>query len=354
MVEISALALWFAVLTHYLVESPSRRSRLHVAAWLSGGAVASGSVAALSGVVILTLPAFIGTGAAASSITLGRADTGDVQKALVSGLGVTAVPRNLTPSLDLATQDQPVSTRDRCHLDFLQVSQPACVYGDPQGKKTIALYGDSHAQQWLPALDAEAKAKGWRVVALTKAACSVADMPVYSDVLRRAFTECMTWRTATFDRLVALHPDLLLVSQSDAVPGKTPNTQWADATARTMVKLKAAGVPVAYMLDTPMPRQDVPECVATHLDDVGACNTPVADDRPFEGRMQLVRSYLKENKVTTVDPADWLCTKAACPAIVGNMLVYRDDSHITATYSTWLAPMTAPLFGPEVASGAKG
>ena len=30
-----------------------------------------------------------------------------------------------------------------------------------------------------------------------------------------------------------------------------------------------------------------------------------------------------------------------------NILVYRDNSHMTATYSRWLAPMTKPLFrGP--------
>jgi hypothetical protein len=30
--------------------------------------------------------------------------------------------------------------------------------------------------------------------------------------------------------------------------------------------------------------------------------------------------------------------------IVHNILVYRDASHMSATYSRFLAPMTAPLF----------
>ena len=36
--------------------------------------------------------------------------------------------------------------------------------------------------------------------------------------------------------------------------------------------------------------------------------------------------------------SDWLCTDTACPVIVGNTLMYRDDSHITATASRLLAP----------------
>ena len=48
--------------------------------------------------------------------------------------------------------------------------------------------------------------------------------------------------------------------------------------------------------------------------------------------------------MTTVDPTDWLCSTGGCPTIVGNVLVYRDDSHITGTYAKWLAPMTKPLF----------
>ena len=28
-----------------------------------------------------------------------------------------------------------------------------------------------------------------------------------------------------------------------------------------------------------------------------------------------------------------------CPAVVGNLLVYRDQSHLSVEYSTWLAPV---------------
>jgi peptidoglycan/LPS O-acetylase OafA/YrhL/cellulose synthase/poly-beta-1,6-N-acetylglucosamine synthase-like glycosyltransferase len=343
--EISVLALWFAVLTHYLVENPSLRSRLHPRAWLGAGLVGSGSVSALSIGLVMTLPAFVGSGDAAATVRLGVANTGVVQQALGKALSVTEAPRNLTPSIQHASQDQPVSTKDGCHLDVLAVKQGPCIYGDPHGAHTIALYGDSHAQQWLPALDAEAKRLHWRVEALTKAACSIADWQVYNDQLGRAYNECMTWRQQAADRMVKDKPDMVVVSQSDAVAGDQSSSEWANATARTMAALRARGLPVVYMLDTPMPDQDVPECLAGNLGDVGACTTPLDKSRPWKDRLQAVEKAVKEQSgVTTVDPTDWLCTKGGCPTIVGNILVYRDDSHMTATYAKWLAPMMKPLF----------
>jgi hypothetical protein len=40
-----------------------------------------------------------------------------------------------------------------------------------------------------------------------------------------------------------------------------------------------------------------------------------------------------------VDTDPWFCMATACTVIVGNMLVYRDDNHITATYANWLTPV---------------
>jgi hypothetical protein len=34
-----------------------------------------------------------------------------------------------------------------------------------------------------------------------------------------------------------------------------------------------------------------------------------------------------------------MCTDDECPVIIGNVLVYKDDSHISATYSHLVAPL---------------
>ena len=49
-----------------------------------------------------------------------------------------------------------------------------------------------------------------------------------------------------------------------------------------------------------------------------------------------------------VPTADWLCASDACPVVVGDVLVYRDDNHITATAASWLAPFVEAAMMPLV------
>ena len=39
------------------------------------------------------------------------------------------------------------------------------------------------------------------------------------------------------------------------------------------------------------------------------------------------------------DVEPWMCTATTCPVMVGNVLVYRDDNHLSDTFARWLAPI---------------
>jgi len=341
--EIALLSLWFAVLMFYLIESPALRARIRKAFWLPIGLALALTSAGASVAVAATIPDLVGSGAA---VTITAADSSQIREEVARGTLTQAVPSNLTPAISQINADQPISSLDGCHADFLSVAQGDCVYGDPAGTRTMALVGDSHAQQWLPALDLEAKAKGWRLVAWTKAACPVADVEVRAPQLgNRVYSECLQWRDTTMGRIAALHPDMIVVSQSDSVPGnQVTSTQWADATARSVARLGAGGIPVVYLLDTPRPTQSAPDCVSNNLAKVEACITPRESAYGFPGRHEQVASTLAAIGVTTVEPVDWFCTDRKCPAVIGNMLAYRDASHMSTPYSAYLAPATAPLF----------
>jgi hypothetical protein len=43
--------------------------------------------------------------------------------------------------------------------------------------------------------------------------------------------------------------------------------------------------------------------------------------------------------VTFLDLAEYVCTDTRCPAEIGNVLVYLDDNHLTASYATTIAPV---------------
>jgi hypothetical protein len=341
------LGLWLAVLTYWIVESPARHSHLRKPAWIAAGLSLSGAVAMVAAIVIVTLPSLVGGGAAVAAVDLKKADVSAVKAAVEAGTSATAVPSNLQPALATVTDDQPLTTSDGCHLDFLIINQGPCTYGEPASQRTMVLLGDSHAQQWFPALDAAAKQNHWQLVSWTKAACPIADYDIYSTELHRPFTECVEWRERTIKKIIAFKPDLVLIGQSDSVPGtEIGNVDWAENTVSTIRRLQTESIPVGYILDTPYPGINVPECVANNLDDVGACTAKREYVWPYDGRHETMAQTLAAANVATVEPIEWLCTINDCPPIIGNMLVYRDASHISTAYSAWLAPMMAPLFSP--------
>ena len=44
-----------------------------------------------------------------------------------------------------------------------------------------------------------------------------------------------------------------------------------------------------------------------------------------------------------VDPVGWICSNGTCPAVVGNVLAYRDQTHLTTAFSAWLAPLASTV-----------
>jgi peptidoglycan/LPS O-acetylase OafA/YrhL/glycosyltransferase involved in cell wall biosynthesis len=345
--EVVLLALWLATLSYFLVETPARRTRWSGPAWLSTGVSTVGVTVVAALAIAASVPALVGSGSAVDLAA--AADTGQIEHSVAVGTLTVAAPRNLVPALTQAKTDQPSSTHDGCHAGFLVVQQGPCVYGDPAGAHTMILVGDSHAQQWLPGLDIEAKRLGWKLVAWTKAACPLADLSVHAPQLgNRSYTECDQWRRITLGRIEGTHPDVVLAAQSDSVPGlQYSNAQWADATARTLGRIRAAGTPVVYLMDTPVPRVDVPDCIANNLAKIQPCMFVRSQAYSFAGRHEEMAATLKAASITALDPVDWFCMARKCPVVIGNIMVYRDASHMSTPYSRYLAPATRPLFVPK-------
>ncbi len=174
---------------------------------------------------------------------------------------------------------------------------------------------------------------------------------LYNPYQKRTYSECDRWRVKTIARIAALRPDLVIVGQSDqASAGSVGDHDWGRATVATLGTLREAGTKVTFFLDTPASQRDVPTCVGEQLDDVRLCIIARERSFKFPKRRAAVAQAVTAAGFETIDPANWLCAPAACPVIVGNVLVYRDESHMTAVYSRWLAPMVQPLLTPPTTS----
>ncbi|GAB3464664.1 SGNH hydrolase domain-containing protein [Kineococcus endophyticus] len=350
---VAAATLALAQATLVLVEDPSRRSpRLRGRVRpLAAAAVASVLLLAVTGLASATSTTTRGDGPAAAAPVL--AGDGSVAT-LNAGLVARAVPANLAPGLDGASEDKPsASPVDgvSCHVGFEETAPrptpgAACAFGDVTASRTLVLVGDSHAYQWLPALDEVGRSQGYRVLSFTKSGCPVYDLDVVQSSLGRDYHECYAWRDAVVAEVGVLRPDLVVTSgivSSDATGDEDAAVAaWDRGVRSTVEDLRSSGSAVLVLGDTPYPGDDVPRCVARHLDDASACAVEEARALNHPRRREAVERAAADLGAAYADSTSWLCSEGSCPVVLGDTLVYRDHSHLSATAARRLADAFVP------------
>ncbi|HEY6471717.1 MAG TPA: acyltransferase family protein [Acidimicrobiales bacterium] len=375
-------SLVLAVLTTALVEQPLRQSTWLSArkgrSLLAGGALSLGA-AGLALVVIAAVPPPVGTGhvtlarlsaahdprarttpgasggtgafaasgkaAATGSVAVAQMKSlnAQVNKQVYESLANPDVPANLKPSLSDASADVPAA-EDACLNGFTETSITPCVYGDTGSSKSVVLFGDSHAMQWFPALDNLANQQGDALVVMTKATCPPIDIEVYSPDLAGWYTQCDQWKQAELARMATLHPAVVILGFSreygiadDHVVVDGP--AWINGLKQMMTTIqKTTGARVVLMGDDPYPQQDVPNCLSQNLTFTPTCSIPKKYPYYNPGGIPQEQQAAAAAGAGYVDTDPWFCISSTCTSIVGNILVYRDDNHITATYASWLTP----------------
>jgi len=272
--------------------------------------------------------------------------------AVIEGITTDKVPKNLEPSLAGATGDKPVIYDDGCHLDAGSTEPGECVFGDASSQFTVALFGDSHAAQWFNALDAIAKQRGWRLLALTKLGCTPIEQITYNSTVGATYPQCEPWRANVKERLAAERAAVVFISYSNrlqqvGVQQPFPDQVWLDGFAELIPELRAAGTEPVLITDTPYPGRDVPICLSSNVSSVRNCAFS-REKGIRQSRLDTNMAAAVNNGAQVLDVTNWLCTDKVCPVIVGNLLVYRDSNHITTKYAEWLIPLIDAAISPYV------
>jgi peptidoglycan/LPS O-acetylase OafA/YrhL len=269
------------------------------------------------------------------------------QDVLDAAVQVGEVPANLQPTLGDAGTNTPAIYDDGCMLGDGETSPPPCTYGDRRARTTVVLFGDSHAAQWFPAMEAIARKHHWRLVSLTKKACPTADLRL-ANAGRNA--DCAAWRVNVLARIKTLHPALVVMTSYRYVLGGadaalSPDASWRKGLDRTMTVLRPLAKQVLVLGDTPEQSTSVPQCLAGHLGAVYHCDRARVD-AVKAGREQVEREVAAAHDAVWVSTSDWLCTDRVCPVIIGNALLYRDQAHITTRAATLFQPFLDAVVSP--------
>ena len=196
-----------------------------------------------------------------------------------------------------------------------------------------------HAASWYPALAELAEQGRIRLDTNTKSSCPSADLPLLLEGVE--YTECAQWRAGVLERIGQEQPDLVLLANYGAsepeLEGETDDfaARWQTGMESTIEAID--GPEVAVLADVPHDPETPAVCLSDELENAGECATPISS--AFDPR--IVRAERAAAEATGADYLDltpYLCNDETCPVIIGDLLVYRDGHHLTATFSTKLAP----------------
>jgi peptidoglycan/LPS O-acetylase OafA/YrhL len=258
-----------------------------------------------------------------------------------------AVTSAIRPSLGKAATDYEQPWHDNC-LGWKATTAPNtssnCVYGNPSGTYTVALVGDSHASALFPGVDAVAKAHGWKLIPYLKIDCSFLDFNdlVYYGPPSVPYPECMAWNNNVVSKLQNSPPDLVIISMSRWI--FTDNGAEENATAEgkalvRMIQKLPAGQRVVIIKDPPLPTNEkVPDCLSSYLSDYRKCEY---SQRVGFGSAMGTREDIAADGTGArlIDLTPEICPGTGnCPVVLDNMIMWRDEHHLTATFSTSLGP----------------
>ena len=259
------------------------------------------------------------------------ADTSLYPGAAALAEGVEVAEADFVPSTLDAAEDYDPALSGRCNQTMEGYEPIRCDFGvdESEAAATVVMYGGSKIWQWLPAVLAAAEAQGWHVIAYTKNACIIETGQ--ESLGEERYRSCAAWNDAVVAEIDQIGPDLVFTYGSRV--GYEAYETFPDYTDR-YEQLLATGAPVVAIRDTPSPRFDIPLCV--DLNDANAAECAVERASYYdEGAFEALEV---PEGVRKVDLTDYICGPRACPPVVGNVLVYRDDAHMTNTYAATLGP----------------
>jgi peptidoglycan/LPS O-acetylase OafA/YrhL len=230
--------------------------------------------------------------------------------------------------------DNPISYSDGCHLGKGGTKIRQCVYGDPNGEKTIFLVGGSHAANWQPALDKASLEMGWRLIYATKSACLLTFGDF--DALKQS---CEQWNRNVVKLIKDERPDLVISTST------LTTSQGRELIPRGYIdawdEFSTYGIEFFMIRDIPRWEGDPVDCVERFPSRFNEKCVMKASDRMADEDPTLAIRDDYPN-FTFVDFTDAVCPGGTCRARDKAGFPFRDKHHFTKSFSESLHYLFLP------------
>ncbi|MFI6268493.1 acyltransferase family protein [Micromonospora zamorensis] len=247
-----------------------------------------------------------------------------------------ALGREMFPEMSMLTKD--TGSAYRCYDQEPGAKLTSCRVGSERPDATrVALVGDSHAAMLIPAIEGQLDSRNWAVDTYVARGCIWAQVGAADQS-----DPCYARRHAMMQRLGdGPKYDLVILS------GKRSASADPRAAAGQIRRYVEAWRPVLERGTRIVVVVDNPALGATDLgclvDDAANGGDPMrcaVDRQAALGTRDALEEAAKrtDGKVQMVDLTDLFCTATRCALVIGNVIVYRDAHHLTATYARTLGP----------------
>jgi SGNH domain-containing protein len=234
-------------------------------------------------------------------------------------------------------------TRSRARECGPKTQNPTCLFGAKESPRRAFLFGDSHAAQWFPAVEAFAEANEVALYARLMPACLVAPISFLRPTTP-LHVDCRQWSEEVVGEIERIKPEFVLIGQASRYePTRTDSNEklerqeraeaLASAEHALIERIRATGAQVIMIVDTPRLPIDPLRCLMQNRGHTGDCRWPerelVSGDRfPWS---------LKHNEgrpgVGLLDLTDQLCWEGFCHAANDTQVIMRDEGHVTTSFA---------------------
>ena len=269
------------------------------------------------------------------------------------------VPAGLRPSLAKAPYDKSRLTRG-CAPAHGTSRLVRCKFGASGSSTRIVLVGDSHATMLTDPIARAAKSEGWRLVTMLKGGC----IPILATMNRDQYRadrgrSCRAWRRKVIDAIKANPPDLVILTASESyvlvddrgriIPARLRPAQWRKGIERMIAQMPPA-TEFLVLGDVPDNDEHPVRCLKANRQDMSRCLTrrlPLSKRKVEKAQRAAVAAYDAQfdtlyHKICSYDP---------CPLVQGTALMWRDKSHLSASFARRLTPSLRKLVAEALAGG---
>lgn len=272
------------------------------------------------------------------SIAPANLNAGEPAAAFVPSTDPVSAPivgDNLSVRLQDFQSEMAIPSGRGCNLNTMASDPPpGCTYGSNSNAPTVALVGDSHAAQWAPALEAIAASGEIYLTAHTRSGCPANEKAPNSPGAETA--DCMRWKEAVKDLLNETPPDLILLTSSFGTNNEATATNYEQG-MRELIEALPESSKIGIIADTPRFPGDPVSCLSGEVNNPEVC--AIDSEVGLKDLLRAVDEQLvDEYDLTLLDFTEYVCADT-CPVVQGNVLVFKDQHHLSKTFSNAMTPV---------------